>query len=478
MTLRDDTLSGAGWPPENTGSAQPPDLVSGTVYPALADLAGDLPPAAAPDHVAHDPAAMGDAAFLGTPAAGVPDPGTTAFDPDDPFGPLSLPDVTRRGQTRLRRRERKRQRRRRLLRGAALAVAAAMLVALLAAVWPSARRHAAAKTAPTAKSAAAAQATTPVLIAQVDPAGNAVSLLLLVPAAKDRGGTLLLLPPGTMTEVASLGLQPLGQSLGLGGAKRLQATLENLLGVPIGSVLALDDAHLAQLVQPAGPLDVKVPDRVETVESSGQVDVVFEPGPHQLTPSDVPRFLSVKGAGNDLDRLVRHQKFFEAWLARMKAQPSAVPAGPPELRKALAALMAGPFTTRVLPVHSIGATDAGELYQVDSGELQSLVSSVFPGNKPGAAERPRVQVLNGTRLLGMAQKAADQLVPAGFQVTLTGNAGRLDFDETQVVFYRQSDLAVAQRVQKALGLGRIVLSRDPIDVIDVTVIVGRDYQPQ
>jgi hypothetical protein len=281
-----------------------------------------------------------------------------------------------------------------------------------------------------------------------------------------------------MTEVASLGLQPLGASLGLGGAKRLEATLENLLGVPIGGVLAYDDAHLVQLVQAAGPLQVDVPDRVATVEPSGQVDVRYEPGRHQLAPADVPAFLSVKGEGSDLDRLVRHQKFFESWLARMKAQPSAIPASPPELHKVFTALLAGPFATRVLPVHSLSTTDAGELYQVDKDELHDLITSVFPGTKAASLDRPRVQVLNGTRQLGLAQKAADRLVPAGLQVTLTGNAGRLDYNETQVVFYRQADEAAAQRVQRALGLGRIVLSRNPIDVVDVTVIVGRDYQPQ
>jgi hypothetical protein len=414
-----------------------------------------------------------ETALVAQPPAGEPDDGE-----DDPFAGIPLPEVTRRSEARRRRALRRRQRRRQVFKSAAAVAGGVALIAVTIAAWP--HHQATPGHNPTAakQAASAAHASPPVLIAQADAQGNAASLMLLVPGAKDKGGSIVLMPPGTMTEVASLGLQPLGQSLALGGAQRLQATVENLLGAAIGGVLVFDDAHLAQLVQPAGPLDVKVPMRVEQVTPDGQVNPLYEPGPHRLAPGDVPAFLSVKGQGTDLDRLVRHQAFFDAWLARMKAQPAAVPAAPPGLRKALQALLSGPVTTHVLPVRSLGTTSDGELYHVDQAELQSLVASVFPGTKPGAAGRPRVQVLNGTRALGLAQSAADKLVPAGVQVTLTGNAGRLDYDETQVVFYRPEDEAAAQRVQRALGLGRLVLSRNPIDVVDVTVIVGRDYQPQ
>ncbi|HEV7886075.1 MAG TPA: LCP family protein [Acidimicrobiales bacterium] len=389
---------------------------------------------------------------------------------------IPLPELTRKAGTRRRRKERRRERLRQALLGTAALAAAVLLVTIVVKVWPDARPH---TQAAGQKAAAAAPAASPaVLLAQQDGAGNAVSLMLLVPAAKDKGGSLVLMPPGAMTEVASLGLEPVGKSLGLGGAQRLDATVENLLGASIGEVLVYDDARLTALVQPAGPLNVRLVKRLEQVAPGGQVNVLYEPGLHKVQPAEVPALLSVKGQSTDLDRLVRQQAFFEAWLARMKEQPAAVPATPPGLRKAIVALLAGPVTARVLPVQSLGTTEDGELYQVNGAELRDLVGNVFPGPRPGAAVRPRLQVLNGTGAVGLAQRTADRLLPAGVEVTLTGNAGRLDYAETQIVFYRRGDQPVAERVQKALGVGRLVLSRNPLDVVDVTVIVGRDFQPQ
>src|SRR5581483_5460929 len=317
----------------------------------------------------------------------------------------------------------------------------------------------------------------PVLLAQQDGAGNAVTLAVLAPAPSGKGGTLILVPPGTMAEVVSLGLQPVGKALQLGGPSRLKATAENLFGVPLGDIATYDDNGLAALVAPAGPLTVRIPERVEQVDRRGTVNVVYDAGPRQIAPADVGPLLSTKGQGNDLTRLARHQAFFDAWLTRLKAQPSAIPAQPPTLQKALAALVAGAWQTRVLPVQSLGTTtEDGELYQVDAGELHDLVVSTFPGRPAATSSRIRMQILNGTGAVGLAQQVADRLVPAGVEVKLTGNAGRLDYAQTEIVFYRPSEQAAAQRVQKALGLGKLVLSRNPLDVVDVTVIVGKDFR--
>jgi len=43
------------------------------------------------------------------------------------------------------------------------------------------------------------------------------------------------------------------------------------------------------------------------------------------------------------------------------------------------------------------------------------------------------------------------------------------------VFYDRSQQQAAERMRQALGTGRIVLSRQPIGVVDVTVVVGKDF---
>ena len=405
--------------------------------------------------------------------------------------PIPLPNALSNARA-LRRKERRRGRRKRLRRGGlGLAVAAVVtgLVALLAApagrLVDRATGSGDTSTADGARSGAApgvmpqpVPAVAPVLLAYQDAAGRASALTVLVPSAGGKGGTLLLVPPGTMAEVVSLGLEPVRQSLELGGPTRLRATVENLLGAPLGGVIVVDDAGLANLLAPAGPLALTVPERVERVNPNGRVEVLYEAGANTLAPAGAGRFLSAKGRENDLARLARHQAFLEAWLARLGARPAAIPVGSPELNAAVRALAAGSVDTRLLPVEAFGtAADGGELYKVRADELSRLVAGVFPSSAgQGLTGRPRLQVLNGTGALEVADLVRAKLGP-GYDVRLTGNATNFQYDRTEIVFYDRDQEAVADRLRQALGVGALVFSRRPLDVVDVTVIVGKDFRP-
>lgn len=392
----------------------------------------------------------------------------------DPFAvePIPLPDAPRGGRG-ARRRERRRRHRIQYL---ALAAVVLLVVALAGVVFRMADGgdDDAGAGPPRNQDQGPPAPVAPVLVAQPGP-GGATSITVFVPAAGG-GGTLLLIPPGTMTEVGSLGLEPVARSLELGGPPRLRATVENLLGAAVGEVVVVDDATLAALLAPASPLTVDVPERVEQVGANGRVDVLYEAGPTAVTPEDAARFLAARGSGNELARLARHQAFLDAWLTAVRARPDSAPTRPPALALAFDALAAGTVRTRVLPVEAFGSAGAqGELYRVRADEVARMVASVFPDTaRAGAAARPRVQILNGTGAVGLADAVRDKL-GAGFDVRLTGNAGSFDHASTEVVFYDRAERAAAQRVRDALGVGELVFSRRPLDVVDVTIIVGKDF---
>lgn len=392
----------------------------------------------------------------------------------EPFlDPIPLPETRRVSSGRQRERRRRRQRRQGLAALGALLLAVLVLVALVTALVGHAR-HSSSGAKAKGAGAAPALAAPPVLLAQQDGAGAIVSLTVLAPEADGKGGSLVLVPPGVMAEVVSADLQPVARAFSLGGAPRLLSTVSNLLGATLADVDVVDSAGLGALVAPAGPLTVDVPERVESVDASGLVQVLYRAGPTTVQPADAAKLLAAKGRGNDLSRLARHQAFWDAWLARLAKQPSAVPAQPQSLHRALAALAAGQVRTRVVPVTALGTTgDDGELYKVDGPELRRMVETAFP---PGAraGDRPRVQILNGTGAIGLAQRVQDRL-GAGVEVRLTGNASSFDFPQTKIVFYDKAKQVMAERVRKQLGVGTLVFSRNPIDVVDVTVVVGKDF---
>lgn len=389
--------------------------------------------------------------------------------------PIPLP-TTRRSERARQRRRRRRDRWRRGATAVPLVAVAAILVVAVARWGGDGGTDRGPDGAP---GRAAAQAVPPVLLAHQDASGRASSLTLLVPRAGRGGGSLVLVPPGTMTEVVSLGLEPVGRSLRLGGPSRLKATVENLFGAGIAEVAAVDDAGLAALLEPVGPLTVDVPQRVEEVDENGRVHVLYDAGPTSVAPADAGRFLSAKGGETDLARLARHQPFFEAWLDAVRTRPDAAPAHPAALADAFRALATGTVETRVVPVEAFGSDgEDGELYRVRPDELGRMVAAAFPATpRHGTAARPRVQILNGTGQVGLADAVRDRLGPA-FDVRLTGNAATFDHEHTEVVFYDRGEQAVAERVRKALGVGTLVFSRRPLDVVDVTVVVGKDFRTE
>ncbi|MDQ1402678.1 MAG: hypothetical protein QOG03_994 [Actinomycetota bacterium] len=404
-------------------------------------------------------------------------------DVEPALDPIPLPTL-RASQRRRRRHDQIRDRRR---QGATVGLAALIAVALVVGAvlvnkGATTLGHRGPKTAGAAGAAGAGIALPPVVLAQTDGAGRVLTVTVLAPAAGS-GGAVVLVPPGTMTEVGSLGLQPLTQAMADGGIDRLVATTENLLGVRVGSGLPADGAALANLVEPASPLTVDVPSRVEEVDPSGAVNLLYPQGPNQLAAADVAPFLSAHGRGTDLLRLARHDAFWRAWLGRLKGHPERLPAGPPELRKALAAIAAGPVQVRLLPVQSVGTAGVdgdgpAELYQPQPDDIAKLVRSTFPPSDIPSATRPRVRILNGTGQLEVANRVSSKLVPDGIQVVLTGNAESFSYSHTQIVYYRDSKRAMAEQVQRALGVGVLVRNRNATDVVDVTVIVGKDFNTE
>jgi hypothetical protein len=314
----------------------------------------------------------------------------------------------------------------------------------------------------------------PVLVVERGADGDAAWITAVVPAVNGKGGNLLLVPPGTMAEVPGIGLEPLASTLESGGAERLLFTAENMIGASLGTADVVDADGLAQLLAATGPLVVDVPARVEDVFPSGRVAVLYEAGRNRVEPAEVSRLLTAEGNGTDLTRLARHQAFWEAWLARIKQDADVAPDG--AIGKALRAMASGPWRIRTLPVKAAGTLTGGQdIYQVDREELTALVKSMFPGAGSVAGARPRIQVLNGTGELGLAQRVSEKLIPAGIEVRLTGNANPLGQLQTQVIYYDADKRAMAEKVRAALGLGVLVRNRNSTDVVDVTVIVGKDF---
>ena len=97
---------------------------------------------------------------------------------------------------------------------------------------------------------------------------------------------------------------------------------------------------------------------------------------------------------------------------------------------------------------------------------------------PSAEDGIAIEVLNGSGRTGRARSATRLLRRQGFDVVYFGNwEGEGIVRGTRVVVRRGGDEAGARRVVAALGAGKVVIDPDTLRRVDVSVILGEDWQP-
>lgn len=297
--------------------------------------------------------------------------------------------------------------------------------------------------------------------------------LLVLTGARGRQASILLLPVSTQVEVPSLGLQALSDLPADADDAVLRTTVENLLGVRVAHTEMLDDASLAALLGAAAPIPVTLHQPVRFDEASGDA---FAAGQQPLAAADAARLLVTPQPGSELDRLVTVQDVMDGWLSRLRRADiaRATVRALPELAALVTVAHSNDRRTDSLPVESV-TTAGGERFEPRTRDIDTYVHQAFGGALVnGGRSRPRVEILNGTGAVGLAQRIASRIVPAGGKVTLTGNVEGFGVGNTQIVYYRDSGRAAAQRVLRAVDCGSLKKADRAIGVVDVTIVAGAD----
>ena len=315
---------------------------------------------------------------------------------------------------------------------------------------------------------------TTTLFLQVDNNGVPTAMTA-ASLADDATASMVFLPVGTMVEVPGFGLDTLAAAGELGGVELATTSVENLLTIEFDHVEVLWPAHLTELVRNFDPLLVNNPRRLDETNDRGRIEVRYPSGVILLPAADTADYLARQGLEeSDLDRMVRHQEFWTALLAARAeiAETDGDATADIDAFVDQLALLGDDVEYRTLAVDGIGGEE--ELYGVDHDRLDEVIVRLDPSRVGSDAVRTTVQLLNGVGLPGMAAPITEILNSAQASVTLADNAERFDHEVTQVVYYRDEQFTAAQAILEVLGTGELVKQLDPIDVIDVTVVVGAD----
>lgn len=290
------------------------------------------------------------------------------------------------------------------------------------------------------------------------------------------GGSVVLVPIDTAVRHSASGVDRLRFAHQFGGTATLRGQVGDLLGLGFGEVIEVNDSRWAELVRPLGSITIDNPDAITT--ASGQE---IPAGKVTLTPEQVGPYLATSVDGeSDLNRMVRQQLFWQAWIREVSARGNKADLVPGEsgtgMSRFIHTMSKGTTDVSVLAVNS-SDSDAGPPFTIDQSQVQQqmVLAVPFPiGAFPG--QRTRVKVLNGVKAGAPANEITDSLVLGGAEITSLGNASRFGQKQTTIEYYSKAAKGRARFLQAKLGFGKLVYRPLPDQSVEVTVTVGADAE--
>lgn len=282
------------------------------------------------------------------------------------------------------------------------------------------------------------------------------------------------------------------------GLEEYRHFLEKLVGQDIPFYLHLKAAQFSQLVDLLGGLDVFISDSIDVTEGTAHIRIPS--GRQIMSGSKVLEFLRYREDGDrEQEHYNRRWTVMKAWMTRMVEKSaffgdrtfvqlfrsrSDSNLDETAVRKYITLLKGVDFEQMISQrvIGSLRTVDGNRklLFPHFEGQLlkdtlrQTLANLESSDAARGAAANIRVEVLNGTTQAGLARKTKEMFQNFGIEVTSVGNASTTDMEKTQVID-RTGDPAMAREVARAIKCENVVTQVDGTATVDVTVILGRDF---
>jgi len=116
------------------------------------------------------------------------------------------------------------------------------------------------------------------------------------------------------------------------------------------------------------------------------------------------------------------------------------------------------------------------VHLVDRSKLDEFKKQYLKSDD-ALAERVRLDVLNGCGTPGIGEKVASSLDPSKFQVVNNGNADNFNHQQTVIIIYNMNKKVAdaAEEIKRDLEVGVIDTRPPDQNLLDISVIVGKDY---
>jgi LCP family protein required for cell wall assembly len=333
------------------------------------------------------------------------------------------------------------------------------------------------------------------MLASIDPVSKSAALVSLPRDMWVR------IPGCTARDGCMGGMQRINVAHAVGGPELAVQTVATDFGIPIQHYARVDFHGFQQLVDAVGgvviDVDWPVKDDEYPTADYGYQRIYFGPGPQLMDGAAALQYARSRHGMNDFARAGRQQKVIVG--VRNRVLQLDMLSRAPEL----IGIVQNSLATDLSPVQMLALAKLTS--QIDRDKITNLVIDAsyvrpfvgadgsdlldpdIPAIKRAIVQaqrsaahpelRAKVEVLNGSGLAGMGQKAADFLTAQGFNVVRIAPAERSDYPSSLVQVLGQ-DNGAAQALIDILRMPPTAISTEPTPnaTADVRVVVGRDFR--
>ena len=297
-----------------------------------------------------------------------------------------------------------------------------------------------------------------------------VSLALLSLFIDDKGGTVVVFPVdlliaenASIREIYSSTSEPefileLGRYLNMGFNATSFITAESL----------------EDFFEVAVPLAVSLNDPLIELYN-GEPRIVYESGQLVLSPSEVYSYLAWESDDeSSYNRWLRHKNFWESWLGSLTGDETETLNNEwreKELNRMFQGLSAGNLIIQNLTL--IEVEGPNRYLRVEEEFLSAMLLETVPFPiAPYEGGRAKIKLLDGIGGVDMVNTFVPQLVAAGAEIKLIGNAEQFGVRESVITYHDEAYLNFAESFSTAIGSSSIEFEPLSESAVDVTVLIG------
>lgn len=307
---------------------------------------------------------------------------------------------------------------------------------------------------------------------------------------------MLSIPRDTRVSIPNHGHAKINAANPYGGPELAVQVASDFLGLNIDRYLLVNTRGVIQLVDALGGVDVFVPKDLHYDDNAGKLHIHLTKGHNHLDGQKAHDFLRFRHDENgDIGRVQRQQAFLQA-LLKQYLNPINLLKTPQLLAAARENLVTNLSNDELLQIVGWGrqlkqeqvqlamvpGSDAmiggGWYWVADEAGTRRVVSSFLTGEEVPVAKNPqayRVAIVDGVGDRVAARRLRQTLLGAGYtSIAIEGVAPEQGQSETQIIA-QNADVAGAQAVATALGLGKVVVAATGNLRADFTIVMGKDW---